>query len=604
MREYAEHRRKGVPGRMPMSMIRRGGDREEMISLEAQIARVEEEIDQVNRQIREVEKQVLNRDMEEQLQKEEEQLRKEEEQLRKEEEQLRDLLIEVKRAQGSKNPQGFLSKPEGDMLLSFLNELCKVARAGKTYSAQEIVSFSTFLGGNEIFGNQLFLRDCYFEMKQLIAEYFRLDTEKPKNGQVILTGSPGIGKSCFAYFFLLQLLGSDEEVVYQVGAEYWYFDGAEWSRFRDVTVFAPFLITFRGWYICDLYEGQGNYVLEDSLRTIILAPPKLRGFKDILNNGAGRYFLPTWTDEEMSIFIKMQGGRVNEEEAKNVVEDWGNVPRNVIMRPLETLEQAIQTITSMSSLNKKMIAAGNEDLGSPSRLIHLVPSSDYTTISARACSQKAAEKIFARLVRKDWDALIRMVFICSDSGWDWGAGLVFECLAHEVLKKGGRYRLRSLGSGEDDEGAREVISLDVKKSQAYFEVSRTGLKEWKIMENTYCKPKALNFPCMSALLLSDQEVLYMFQMTRTEQYPIKLGPLREMLTALRAKNKFERVCLVFVLPAELERKASWRRAQVFTNDKTASEMEKQPVENVTQHAMFLSMEDVAWLKGAEKGFSS
>ena len=433
----------------------------------------------------------------------------------------------------------------------------------------------------------------------MIAEYFRLDTETPKNGQVILTGSPGIGKSCFAYFFLLQLLGSDEEVVYQVGTNYWYFDGAEWSKFGDVTVVVNFLMNFRGWYICDLYEGLGSYVIARLAKTIILSSPKLGRLKCILNNGAGRYFLPTWTDEEMSIFIKMQGGRVNEEEARNIVEDWGNVPRNVIMRPMETLEQAIQTITSLSSLQEKMQAAVNEDLGSPSRLIHLVPSSDYTTVSARACSQKAAEKIFARLVKREWDGLVELVFSGSDSGLYGAAALVFECLAHEVLKKGGRYRLRSLGSGEDDEGAREEIDLRMKKSQAYFEFSTTGLNEWKIMENTYCKPKASNFPCVDALLLSDQEVLYMFQMTIAGKHPIKLGPLCRMLTALRAKNKFERVCLVFVLPSELEGKARWRGAQVFTNDKTASEMEKQQMENVTQHAMFLSKKDVAWLKGAE-----
>ena len=115
MLERAERSKKGVPGRMPMSMIRQGGDHDEMISLDSQIAKVEEEIDQVNRQIREVEKHVLDPDRKQQYWRNKEQLlRKEEEQLRNEEEQLRDLLIEVKRAQGSKNPQGFLSKPEGD----------------------------------------------------------------------------------------------------------------------------------------------------------------------------------------------------------------------------------------------------------------------------------------------------------------------------------------------------------------------------------------------------------------------------------------------------------------------------------------------------------
>ena len=117
-----------------MSMIQEEGDyREEMISLGAQIARLEEEIDQVDRQIREAEKRALDPDTdmderqywrkqvdrlgkkEEQLRKEKEQLRKKEDRIRKKEEQLRDLfLIKTKMTQDSKKPEDFLSKPEGD----------------------------------------------------------------------------------------------------------------------------------------------------------------------------------------------------------------------------------------------------------------------------------------------------------------------------------------------------------------------------------------------------------------------------------------------------------------------------------------------------------
>ena len=125
--ECAEHRRKGVPGRMKMSMMQQEGDyREEMISIGAQIARVEEEIDQVSRQVREAEKRALDpnidkderqywRKEKEQLRKEKEQLRRKEEQLRRKEEQLRDLfLIEAKRTQDSKKPEDFLPTPQGN----------------------------------------------------------------------------------------------------------------------------------------------------------------------------------------------------------------------------------------------------------------------------------------------------------------------------------------------------------------------------------------------------------------------------------------------------------------------------------------------------------
>ncbi|EKX46809.1 hypothetical protein GUITHDRAFT_46978, partial [Guillardia theta CCMP2712] len=63
--------------------------------------------------------------------------------------------------------------------------------------------------GHETLGNKLFIRECYFEMRRKIAEDFKLDPETLEGmdttqgcHQVILTGTPGIGKSCFAYFLL------------------------------------------------------------------------------------------------------------------------------------------------------------------------------------------------------------------------------------------------------------------------------------------------------------------------------------------------------------------------------------------------------------------
>ncbi|EKX35052.1 hypothetical protein GUITHDRAFT_80137, partial [Guillardia theta CCMP2712] len=80
-------------------------------------------------------------------------------------------------------------------MLSFLKDLWTTACAGKVLLANEYVSFSACLGGHKTLGNKLFIRECYLEMRR--------DKESTQTcDPMILTGTPGIGKSCFAYFLL------------------------------------------------------------------------------------------------------------------------------------------------------------------------------------------------------------------------------------------------------------------------------------------------------------------------------------------------------------------------------------------------------------------
>ena len=85
-----------------------------------------------------------------------------------------------------------------------------LACSGKTLLTKQVISFSTCLGGHKTLGNKLFIRECYLEMRRVIAMEFNLDPETLKHkestqtcDQIIFTGTPGIGKSCevTSYFF-------------------------------------------------------------------------------------------------------------------------------------------------------------------------------------------------------------------------------------------------------------------------------------------------------------------------------------------------------------------------------------------------------------------
>ena len=478
--------------------------------------------------------------------------------------------------------------------MRFLNELYNISSSGKPYTAQDIIIFSTFLGGETISGNQLLIRKCYVEMKQLIADHFHVDPETlkdtqdtKKKSQVILTGTPGIGKSCFAYFLLLKLLRSDVQVVYQTGQRFQYFDGRGWSIIKTNSV-SDFLNEFQGWYICDLFTGQGNVEQTDA-KTVIIASTATDRFKDFDKIGARRFYLPLWSKNEISIFIKMQAGCIDVKEARKVIHAWGNVPRNIILRPSTTIDDLLESIDSLNKLKEQISQCISVDLRLPSKLIHLVPCTNYTTFIARICSYTAEKKLYKKLAEQDWRGLLKFAF--SASGIFGGAaGQAFEHVAHEILKRGGKYIWQRLPS--DGDSRKEVGTIHLNTSQGYFEFPSklSAIEEWKIPQHTYCKSIARNFPCMDALLLSNSE-LYMFQMARAKKHPIKLGRLNALLTALRARNRIEVTRLIFVIPEGYQEMKTWQRVQTlkYGGVKLSRKM-KQKVGNLTQHVLVLSQE--------------
>mmetsp|Transcript_17117 Transcript_17117/g.56738 ORF Transcript_17117/g.56738 Transcript_17117/m.56738 type:complete len:101 (-) Transcript_17117:1135-1437(-) len=84
----------------------------------------------------------------------------------------------------------------------------------------------------------------------------------------------------------------------------------------------------------------------------------------------------------------------------------------------------------------------------------------------------------------------------------------------------------------------------------------------------------------------------MFHITREGKYPIKVDSLLSILKALQAKNKFERVNFVFVVPSGHEEMPCWGRDQGLTSQgvKANQEQESQ-MRGVTQYIMMLSKED-------------
>ena len=79
--------------------------------------------------------------------------------------------------------------------------------------------------------DNLYVRDCYREPFQLIRNATAPARGYDKVRKVLVTGTPGIGKSQFALYFLWQLSKEgNPKVLFQLGDTYYFFTGGNVQR--------------------------------------------------------------------------------------------------------------------------------------------------------------------------------------------------------------------------------------------------------------------------------------------------------------------------------------------------------------------------------------
>ena len=97
-------------------------------------------------------------------------------------------------------------------------------------------------------GSRIFIRQCYRELEQCIKD----GIEQRGIQRVVVTGTPGVGKSCYAFYWLWRLRQEGKTVVYQLGEDYFRFCGNDVELgTRESFKMAGYLDDREGWFLCD-----------------------------------------------------------------------------------------------------------------------------------------------------------------------------------------------------------------------------------------------------------------------------------------------------------------------------------------------------------------
>ena len=296
--------------------------------------------------------------------------------------------------------------------------------------------------------------------------------------KVILSGTPGTGKSLFMIYLLWKLVKEGKRVLFIYGWFKVYYDGKGGVlsltntppqtdlKFWNKTLWCLFDCKEKD--LSDLKEcpyGECNFILSTSPRRSILndfkKPPQPKVF-----------YMPLWSESELTTIAHCFP---DVKDWKHRFEQLGGVPRQIFEivgnKPISQMEAAC----SKCKLNDLIAMVGIdweflENNNFAHSLLHITSAHPYTEPSVCFASETALHII---ALSKGKQAKVKMMdFLEFAEGNPLIAalyGYVFESYAIERLEKGGTFRCRMLGrTGETDltiPGSKKKVAKEVLRNQ-------------------------------------------------------------------------------------------------------------------------------------------
>jgi hypothetical protein len=306
--------------------------------------------------------------------------------------------------------------------------------------------------------SRLLIRESYQRIYELI--------ETGKSNHVILTGTPGIGKSLFLYWMIYKRVKEQKRTVIDNSAIIYYCDEhGNWFQTSNKKLFLtlPDFFTSDLVYLVDAGAPRGDY-LEDivefgeSCFVLSLAPGSTIASRFMNRTPSQLFVLPIWTEKELesiqTFFPKMTHLW---KERYNV---FGGVPRYVfeILDEVDSPEKIIKNACSACSLDEctsaVSISLSDRNLN-VHRLIHMSSEAPYKSSKSVYASETALHIITAM---KSEQAHVNMKFLlaCVIE-----RPLVVQFLDCMFLLKSGQLPRRSR---EESDDVMEVTSTTSKSS--------------------------------------------------------------------------------------------------------------------------------------------
>ena len=441
------------------------------------------------------------------------------------------------------------------MLCNWLEEA--VAKKPKEWVADSVQTFEKLNAMNIAdIGKKLVVRKCYTELFSLIDAWLKEQFNKDGiKGALVITGTPGIGKSVFLAYVASRLAEDGAKIVIQLGNQWWSrIDGTCICHEESKPV--RLLKDPETILLGDPVGGKNSQPILPRMCgcTIIFTSPQQNNYDSLWKQYEGRserYFMPVWSADEVLNHWKTGGILQDCEKEEDVKLAFSMLGGSV--RYLNKLLVAVsKNKTSLEVEAKKMIgdcissstfddlcraAKGNgadidskSDQSKMSHLLHIFSDDKFEAPCMKLIESKIVySTLCEKMTSLEGEALPQM--IRASLGLSPLAGLcgrLFQMHVHaELTKKEQKLQCRPLPTSKKAKDE-EVRVPNTTKVLPKSEPSKPKSKFEK--DRLYC-PESETFPAADYFFFAKEGKdirLWLLQVTKAKTHDCKIGAMFDL----------------------------------------------------------------------------
>ena len=320
----------------------------------------------------------------------------------------------------------------------------------ETGGAMRLADGTCFLGSSQ-YGGVLFMREDYAGLLGELLKLFAAGTRK-----VVVTGSPGIGKSWFGFVVLHHIATREPgaRVVWQASRKRrrYLFHGDD-VREGGLDSFLDALEDASAWFIVD--EAERGGIVQAEARMVVLSSPRRDNYKSFLKAvGATIRYMPVWSWGEIEAchaLLYADDPKRPLAEVARAYARWGGIPRYVLEKLREEGSQIeLDRAISRSTLARLMEAVGDLEGADDAshRVLHFDVKRPYIRTAVVFGSADIASRVLATLEARDRERLAATLLNAAGettANADACAGLpplLADAYARRALRAGGAVSVR------------------------------------------------------------------------------------------------------------------------------------------------------------------
>ncbi|CAB4384342.1 unnamed protein product [Rhizophagus irregularis] len=428
----------------------------------------------------------------------------------------------------------------------------------------------------------MYVRESYEDLRYRLIE---LASRGPKNTKhkFLVTGTSGVGKSCFLiYFLILHLCEQDVPIIFQShkNKEVFYcFENLNLSSgsYKD---FSTHWNSSETWYLAD---GIISPELVSAKTVIALSPKGVAKdkFQEIDKDIVKKFNMSPWTLGELSFCREHVFPEVPQDIMQELYYKAGGVPRYVFRRveislhygsdpkidverqmiiyeAFERVQQALLLVEDFSGL-LNCFTENAYFIQYSSHLVHRWADSSYIGFHLQWASRYIQDEIEKNLDKQSWKSLLERIQTMKE--YPAARGLMFELYVIHLFRScNEQFQMRELL--EDPKPTSTPGHKKFSLNKPVTANIRTAAELASKNDNNIILPDTTNFGAADLFYTPDT----IFQVTVSNNHPIKQAELVRIVENMPAyrKNVNALIYLVFVVPEDIYE--SYRYQDIVVKD--------------------------------------